>query len=138
VRGEIKHIRKALSRGTPRSHSRLTSTSSGVLSSICFDSSVGTNMVDRRAFNATSVASAVSEISCSSELRVEVCEKMVAEREMTRGACRGVDGGVSGVDSFKDVASRAAPLSVSCNASVAAKEVAAVVAEAAGPPEIST
>jgi len=95
-------------------------------------------MVDRRAFNATSVASVVSEMSCSSELRVEVCEKMVAEREMTRGVCRGVDGGVGGVDSFKDVVSRAAPLSVSCNASVAAKEAAAVVAEVAGPPEIST
>jgi len=95
-------------------------------------------MVDRRAFNAMSVASVVSEILCSSELRVEVCEKMVAEQEMTRGACRGVDRGVSGVDSFKDVASRAALLSVSCNVSVAAKEAAAVVAETAGPPEIST
>jgi len=93
VRGEIKHIQKALSRGTPRLHSRLTSTSSGVLSSICFNSSVGANMVDRRAFNALSVASVVSEISCSSELRVEVCKKMVAEWEMTRGACRGVDRG---------------------------------------------
>ena len=84
------------------------------------------------------VASVVSEISCSSELRMEVCEKMVAEWEMTRGAYRGVDRGVSGVNSFKDVVSRAALLSVSCNVSIVAKEAAAVMAEVAGPLEIST